>query len=68
MKIVNGKIVPEFRPELVKASLQFMQRVQLNGQEAATFVACCDLLGAIAEGSIPVAAPGLSDSKKVVKK
>jgi hypothetical protein len=54
MKMINGKIVPPYQPELIKAALQFLFRVQLNGQEAATFVATTELLAAIADGTYRV--------------
>jgi hypothetical protein len=28
MNIADGKVVPAYQPELIKAALQFMQRVQ----------------------------------------
>ncbi len=66
MNIVNGKTVPQFQPELVKAALAFLQRVQLTGQEAPTFMAACNLLGAIADGSLVVAtAPAATGSAGV---
>ncbi len=68
MNIANEKIVPPFQPELIKGALQFMQRVQLSGLEAPTFVAACDLLMAIAEGRYTVtgvAAPAAGRARDV---
>jgi hypothetical protein len=69
MQITNGKVVPAFQPELIKAALAFMQRAQLSGQEAATFVASCDLLAAIAQGDVgdTVGLPGINTSPGEMK-
>lgn len=44
--------------ELANLSLQFLNRVQLNGSEAPALIAVCDLLRRLADGSHRVVAIG----------
>jgi hypothetical protein len=64
MMISNGKVVPAFQPELIKAALAFLQRAQMSGAEAPTFIASCDLLAAIADGKLTVVPPSVIDDLK----
>lgn len=60
MKVMNGKVVPDYDADTMKklfgAAITFMERAQLNGQEAATFMASAGLLAALVDGVL-VAAP-----------
>jgi len=68
MKIVNGKIIPEYHPQIASNARAFMDRVQVQGvNEARELVRSADFLEALlADQYIIVPAPvgGAASSKK----
>lgn len=56
MKIVNGKIVPNYDARLIEAALAFLERPQtaISGAEAQTHVSVCNLLRGILRGDVDV--------------
>lgn len=55
MKMVNGKIVPEYHPQMIVNTRAFLDRVQTQGvSEAKELARCAELLEAVIEGNYHV--------------
>lgn len=51
MKIINGKIIPDYHPQVIVNILSLLERVQTQGiAEAKEFSRCADFLQALSDG------------------